>query len=285
VNRKQQFRPKNLREPRPNVKLVTMSKLSAALTGALLITSGLFAQTGGELKYSPGFDLGAIDRKANPCDDFYQFACGTWAAKNPIPSDRARWGRFAELDQVNQSVLKKILEEAGAAKNPDSNTQKIGDYYASCMDTKTINAQGLKPLKPELNRIAAMKSTRDLSIEVAHLHRLAVGVLFNFSANQDFQDSSAVIAWADQGGLGLPERDYYFREDAKSVETRKEYVAHLTRTLQMTGLSPAVAAKRAQAVMDLETALAKGSLDMTARRNPENVSHKMSKAEFQALSD
>ena len=262
-----------------------MSKLRAALTGSLLLLPSLIAQTGGELKFSPGFDLGAIDRKANPCDDFYQFACGTWAAKNPIPSDQSSWGRFGELDQMNQLVLRKILEEAGTAKNRDANTQKIGDYYASCMDTATINKQGLGPLKPELGRIAAMKNTRDLSVEIARLHRMAVGVLFSFTSNQDFKDSSAVIAWADQGGLGLPERDFYFREDARSVETRKEYVAHLARVLELTGVAPSVAAKQAKDVFDLETAMAKGSMDVTSRRNPEKIYHKMTKAEFQALSD
>ncbi len=267
-----------------------MFKFPAALTGTLLLLPSLlvqegFAQNGGELKYSPGFDLGAIDRKANPCEDFYQFACGMWAAKNPIPSDQARWGRFSELEQMNQSVLRKILEEAGEAKNRDANTQKIGDYYASCMDTKAIDAQGLKPLKPELDRIAAMKNTRDLSIEIARLHRMAVGVLFSFSSSQDLKDSTAVIAWADQGGLGLPERDFYFRDDAKSADTRKEYVAYLTRTLALTGLSAAEAAKQAQEVFDLETAMAKGSMDVTSRRDPEKLYHVMKKAEFQALSD
>jgi len=264
--------------------MVTMSLLRAALTGTLLI-SAVFAQTGGELKYSPGFDLGAIDRKANPCEDFYQFACGTWAAKNPIPSDQSRWSRFSELDQMNQMVLRKILEEAGAAKNRDAVTQKIGDYYASCMDVKAIDAQGLKPLQPELDRIAAMKNTRDLSVEIARLHRMAVGVLFSFSSSQDLKDSSAVIGWADQGGLGLPERDFYFRGDARSVETRKEYLAHLTRILEFTGLSAAAAAKQAQDVFDLETAMAKASMDVTSRRDPEAVYHVMKKSEFEALSD
>ncbi|MES1257182.1 MAG: M13 family metallopeptidase N-terminal domain-containing protein, partial [Acidobacteriota bacterium] len=267
-----------------------MNFLRAALT-AILCSLALVAQTPGPavapdpLKVTPGFDLGAIDRKANPCDDFYQFACGTWLKNNPIPSDHATWGRFSELDERNRAILRQILDQAAEAKTADANTKKIGDYYASCMDEKAIDAKGADPLKPELDRIAGMRNTEDLSTEVARLHRLGVNVLFNLSSGQDARDSTAVIGQMDQGGLGLPERDYYFRDDPKAVETRKEYVAFLTRMLGLLGVPAADAQTRAEAVMQLETALAKASLDVTARRDPEKTYHKMKLAEFEALSD
>jgi predicted metalloendopeptidase len=153
------------------------------------------------------------------------------------------------------------------------------------MDEKTISAKGMTPLQPELDRIKAMKNTQDLSEETARLHRMGVDVMFNFSSGQDFKDSNAVIGQADQGGLGLPEKDYYFRTDAKAVETRKEYVAYLARMLQLMGVPPADAAKQADSVMALETAMAKASLDVTSRRDPANVYHKMKLSEFEALDD
>jgi endothelin-converting enzyme/putative endopeptidase len=263
-----------------------MSLIRAALTGALLSAS-LIAQTnpGSDLKVTPGFDLNAIDRKSNPCDDFYQFACGTWIKNNPIPSDQASWGRFSELAERNREILHQILEKASTAATRDADTQKIGDYYATCMDEKAIASKGLTPLKPELDRINAMKDTQGLSEQIARLHRIGIDVLFNFSSGQDFKDSNAVIGQADQGGLGLPEKDYYFRTDAKAVETRKEYVAYLTRMLVLMGTPQAQAAKRAEAVMALETALATVSMDVTSRRDPDKVYHKMKLAEFEALSD
>jgi len=261
-----------------------------ALTGAIILGNfAASAQTPARqtdpLKVTPGFDLGAIDRKANPCEDFYQYACGTWLKNNPIPPDQSSWGRFSELAERNRAIEREILEQAAAAKTPDADTRKIGDYYESCMDEKTIAAKGLAPLKPELDRIAGMQDIQDLSVETGHLHRLGINVLFNISSGQDFKDSTAVIGQADQGGLGLPEKDYYFRTDPKAVETRTEYVKFMTRMLTLMGVPAPDAQKQAEAVLKLETALAQASLDVTTRRDPEKVYHKMTLSEFEALSD
>ena len=185
----------------------------------------------------------------------------------------------------NRDILRQIVEQAAAAATRDADTQKIGDYYASCMDESAINMKGIQPLQAELDRISAMRNTQDLTGEVARLHRDAVDVLFNFSSGQDFKDSNAVIGQADQGGLGLPERDYYFRDDAKAADTRKEYVAHVARMMQLLGVPAADAQKQADTVMRIETALAKVSLDITNRRDPAMVYHRMKLAEFEALAD
>jgi endothelin-converting enzyme/putative endopeptidase len=239
--------------------------------------------TAPQLKTSPGFDLSAIDKAADPCSDFYQYACGTWLKNNPIPADQAEWGRFSELQERNLAILRDILEKAASAVARGPDTQKIGDYYASCMDERTIDAKGIAPIQPILDRIRAMKSIADLTAVVAALHRIGTDVLFSIGSGQDLKDSNSVIGQVDQGGIGLPEKDYYFRDDAKSAETRREYVAHVARMFALLGSTPEQAQAQADTVMRIETALAKVSLDVTARRDPAATYHVMKMADFEAL--
>ena len=229
-----------------------------------------------------GIELSAIDRSADPCVDFFQYACGGWIAANPIPPDRSRWGRFDELQDRNSEILHTVLEAAAAGPDPES--QKIGDYYASCMDEPAIAAKGIAPLQPLLTKIDAVKTARELAPLVAELHTIQVGVFFGFGSEADFKDASLEMAIADQGGMGLPERDYYLRDDAKSVELRQQYVVHVGKMLGLLGgAASANSAATAQNVMGIETALAKGALDVTSRRDPNKIYHKLTAAELQAL--
>jgi putative endopeptidase len=216
----------------------------------------------------------AVDSVVSPCQDFYQYACGPWKASHPIPAAEPRWGSFEELQDRNREVLREILEKSRG---------QIGDYYAACMDVATINRKGIEPLKPELERIAALGDKMAITAEVARLHRIGVGALFDFSSGPDFRNSTVNIAQADQGGLGLPDRDYYLKTDTKSVELREQYLAHVEKMLQLLGEPPARAKNNAQAVMQIETGLAKGSLDRTLRREPSKIYHKMTKAELISL--
>jgi endothelin-converting enzyme/putative endopeptidase len=233
----------------------------------------------------PAFNADMLDRSVDPCVDFYKFACGKWMAANPIPPDQASWGRFDELAERNREILRDILEKASAPDPTRSAVrQKIGDYYASCMDEKAIDAKGVAPLQPELARIGALRDKSELPELLAHLQRLGANAVFHFTSDQDFKDATQVIAVADQGGLGLPERDYYFRNDPKSVELRKAYVTHVQKMFELMGEPPAQAAADAATVMQMETALAKASMDVVQRREPANVYHKMTVAELAKLS-
>lgn len=262
---------------------MTTRLFSAALLVALPLAAILTVSQTRIAAQQPasGLQLDALDRTADACTDFYQFACGGWVAKNPVPSDRASWGRFEELQERNNDTLHRILEAAAAGRDPES--KKIGDYYASCLDETAINAKGAGSLEPLLKKIAALSSVNDLAPLVADLHTIGVNVFFTFGSQADFKDASVEMAIADQGGLGLPDRDYYFRDDAKSVDLRTQYVDHVGRMSGLLGAAPDQAKASAQQVMTIETALAKGALDAVSRRDPNKIYHKLSAAELQAL--
>ncbi len=228
------------------------------------------------------FDSSLIDKSVDPCENFYRYSCNGWFKRNPLPPDQAAYGRFTELTELNRLHLKQILEGAAEAQRDSrtANEQKIGDEYASCMDTATINKLGIKPLQPELDRIASLGSMGDLPALLAHLHRIGIDAFFGMASSQDFADASQVISFYSAGGLGLPERDYYTRTDAKSVEQRKQYVDHVRKILVLAGEPDAPAAKDAETVLALETRLAKASLTVTEQRDPQNLNHPTDIANF-----
>jgi len=259
--------------------------LAFANAAAAQVSYTAAATTQGASSSYPGFSIHAMDKTADPCNDFYQYACGTWLKENEIPRDRTGWSRFVEVSERNREVLHDILEKASA--NDPKRTpieQKIGDYYASCMDEKAIDAKGLKPIQAELDRIAALKDKSQLPAEIAHLHSFRVNALFRFGANADFKDASRMIAGTDQGGLGLPDRDYYFKDDPTSVKQRDQYRQHVQNMFQLLGDKPEVAAQEAQTVLEIETALAGAALKRVERREPASLYHKMTTAELGKLS-
>jgi endothelin-converting enzyme/putative endopeptidase len=233
---------------------------------------------------SPGFDLGALNRSADPCADFYQYACGGWMKGNPLPGDASRWGRFDALQDRNRLLLKDVLESAAAERpNRSATDQKIGDFYAACMDEKNLEARGLEAIQRDLNRIAVIQDRKDITGILVYLFRAGTLPFFRLGSEPDAKDSTHVIAGLDQGGLGLPDRDYYLKTDEKSVDLRNKYLAFLQTVFGLLHFSPAEAQKKAAAVMAIETELAKGSLDRVARRDPEKVYHKMKVADLSAL--
>ena len=245
----------------------------------MLVFAGL-----GLAQKAPGFDIGALDRSADPCVNFYKFSCGGWKAANPLPGDQARFGRFNDLQERNRAILQNILETNSANKATRSSIeQKIGDFYFACMDEKTANARGLAPIKPEMDRINSIKDKKELAALMAHFYRIGVHPLFGFGSEQDARDASKIIAGVDQAGINLPDRDYYLKTDEKSVALRKQYVEHVAKMFQLAGIPAAEAVKRADAVMALETELAKGSLDRVSRRDPEKLYHVMKVSELAAL--
>ncbi len=245
----------------------------------LLFTIVSLGQTSPAGQPAVGFSIDNIDKTADPCVDFYQYACGNWLKKTEIPADQPEWISFTELYERNLITLRNILEKA-AAGGPGRGAidQKIGDYYGACMDEKAVDAKGLGPLRPELDRVAAAKDKSALIDAIARVHLIGPNPLFNFYSSPDLHNADMVIAYIDQGGLTLPDRDYYIKdEDAKMVEMRKHLVEYATSLFAMSGQSAQQAADSAQTVLRIETALAKASMDRTLRRDPKNRDHKMTR--------
>jgi endothelin-converting enzyme/putative endopeptidase len=241
------------------------------------------------LPYTPSLDVPSMDRTADPCVDFYQYTCGGWMKNNPIPPDQSRWSVYGKLANDNLQFLWGILDDlskpaaGGASRN--ATQQKIGDYFASCMDVAAIDKRGAEPIAPALKQIAEMKSKAEFGkwLAAQHLGGAHSGLLFGFGADQDFGDATQVIAFAIGGGLGLPDRDYYLKTDAKSVEQREKYLEHVAKMLVLLGESPAQAKDDATTVMRMETALAKASLSRVDKRDPYKLYHKMAPADFEKL--
>ncbi len=231
-----------------------------------------------------GLDPADMNLSAKACQDYYQFANGGWLKKNPIPPEYPSWGTFSELAERNRTAMRKILERLAKEKAaPGSEEQKIGDFYASCMDETAIEAAGAKPLAPELARIEKIQNLSDLRAELASLQTHGVGALFAFGSQQDRKNSNEVIAGAFQGGLGLPDRDYYTKTDNKSKELRAKYVEHVAKMFTLLGDEPDRAAAQAKAVLDIETKLAQASMTRVERRDPDQTYHRMAPAELKTL--
>jgi predicted metalloendopeptidase len=231
---------------------------------------------------APKFDIANIDTSLDPCTDFYQFACSKWMKNNPIPSDYPEWISFNEVSEYNLAVLRAILDK-NSANDPKRSPvqQKIGDYYASCMDEAAANKAGYKPLQPELDRIAALKDKTQMMELIAHETLVGPNPIFGFGSSPDLHNSEMVIASIDQAGITLPDRDYYLKDDADMVAIRKGYLAHMVKMFGMLGQSPEQAAKSADTVMKIETELARAAMDRTLRRDPKNIDHKMALADIE----
>jgi len=238
-----------------------------------------------EPKSTEGFSIANIDKSVDPCVDFYQYACGNWMKNTTIPGDQPEWASFVEVEERNLLTLKEILEKSSANDpNRPPVVQKIGDYYESCMDEKTADEKGIAPLKPELDRVAGVQDKKELIDAIAHAYMIGPNPLFSFYSNSDLHNAGMVIAYIDQGGLSLPDRDYYIKdEDKDKVKVRGEFVEYVTTMFKLAGQSPDQAAASAQTVLRIETSLAKASMDRTQRRDPKNRDHKMTRDQALAL--
>jgi putative endopeptidase len=264
------------------------SKLLATLTATALFVPGFclsaqqpIAQPIQSMPYTPSLDVTSLDRSIDPCVDFYKFSCGGWLKNNPIPADQSGWSVYAKLGNENQQFLWGILEADAKAKNRTPVQQKVGDYFAACMNTTAIDALGIKPVQPALARIDALKTRPELIAAISDLHHeYPGGFFFNSGTGQDAVNSSLMIVELAAGGLGLPDRDYYLKTDAKSVKLREQYVAYIQKLLTLGGESAEQAKADADAILRIETGLAKASLTRVERRDPHKTYHMMTVAEL-----
>ena len=236
-------------------------RLSPRLVFVLITLSLCSAQTSPappRSEASQRFSIDNLDKTADPCTDFYQYACGNWLKNTEIPSDQSQWLSFVELDERNQYAMRDILDKAAVVTpGRDAITQKIGDFYSSCMDEKTVEAKGSAPLKTELDSIASARDKAALIQTFARLHLRGTRGLFNFYSSPDLHNADMVVANIDQGGLTLPDRNYYIKDDAKMVEMRQHLTDYATQLFTLIGLSPDQASDSAKTVLRIETALAK----------------------------
>jgi putative endopeptidase len=279
-----------------------MMRSSTAIVVVLLCSvSGIIRANAQSAPASPStpklehFDISQVDKTLDPCQDFYQYACSKWNGANPIPADQVAWGTGSGLQYWNENILRETLEKAAAQTgNRTDFEQKIGDYWAACMDESGIESAGTRDLKAELERIAQMTNKSQLADQVAHIHQAVPGAwqgddnqtraaLLGFGQQQDFDDAAKVVAAIDQGGLGLPNRDFYIKDDTKSKEIRGQYETHISKMLALSGENPEQAAADAKTIIAIETAMAQAQMDNVARRDPKNLNNKMSLEQVQAL--
>lgn len=251
---------------------------------AVFSAAGQAVQPLAAIPYSPSLDLTSLDRTVDPCVDFYKFTCGGWETRNPIPADQATWSVYSKLAIENQQFLWGILEDDARAKNRTAVQQKVGDYFAACMNTEAIDALGAKPVQPVLAQIAALKTRAELAKAMAEIDHARPGsFFFGAGVQQDDGDASVEIVHVNAGGLGLPDRDYYTKIDEKSVKIREQYAAFIAQLLGLAGESNEAAKADATAILGIETALAKTSLTRVERRDPHKTYHMMSVAELEGL--
>jgi putative endopeptidase len=233
-------------------------------------------------KTTPGFDINSLDKTVDPCVNFYQFACGGWRAKNPIPSDQARWGRFNELAERNQAVLHDILEKESKPDHKRTAIEaQVGDYYAACMDESTIEKKGVQPIEPWLKEVDAIKDKKDFARVLGQFAANGVRGMYNFGASPDMKDSKKTIASVGQGGTTLGDRDDYLKNDPKSVEKRQKYEEHVKNMFVLLGDDDAKAAEEAKTVLKIETELAQAQMDRISMRDPKNRDNPTTKSDFE----
>ena len=254
-----------------------MKKISLTILASTLLCACALDRPISSLPYTPSLDLSSMDRSSDPCADFYQYSCGGWVKNNPIPPDQSAWSVYAKLASDNQRFLWGILDDlADRGSGRSVPQQKIGDYFASCMDERAVEKKGAAALRPELDAIAGLTNKLSLAPLLARVQAMddTSGFLFGFGSNQDFENSESVIAFATAGGLGLPDRDYYTKTDPKSRQIRDQYTAHMQRMFVLLGDVPAVAHAEAVRVMEIETSLAGSSLTLVQKRDPHRLVHK-----------
>jgi putative endopeptidase len=262
-----------------------MHKQYLALPILLLLCPFVYPQTAASqapvMPYTPSLDVDAMDKSIDPCVDFYQYSCGGWKKDNPIPPDQTSWEVYGKLYQDNLNYLRSILEQASSETQRDAVTQKIGDFYGACMDESAVEKRGLSAVQGDLDAIGRLNSVRALTPLIAHLQfKYGRTILFEQGSTQDPDDAEQQIAQIDQGGLGLPDRDYYVKTDAKSQEIRQHYIEHVQKVFELMGESAQTAKADAGTVMRMETALAKAQLTRVERRDPYKLKHKMSVEEL-----
>jgi endothelin-converting enzyme/putative endopeptidase len=248
--------------------------VAGALFGAVLTLSPVFAA-------DPGSGLPEVDPSVDPCTNFYQYACSAWTKSHPIPSDQSRWGSFSVLNQSNQEILRAALEKVIAEPKPGS--QRLADFYGACMDDKAADSKGWAPIKPTLDKVAALSDLKSLAKLLADLHAQGINAYFAFGSQTDFEDARKDIAAVQQAGLGLPNRDFYVRESDKDENRRKEYVSHIARMFQLIGEPAETAQAKAETVMRIETGLAKSSLTLAELNDPQLTNHKKPTADLSTL--